>query len=418
MTPDRKAKSATGAWLLHHDQKLSNAKTTEFENIATAGRAARLLSAISREIEWEVPMDRINELARANGIRKHEVKGLLDALSEQGLLDVEASGVSVLGVSQARLLEHAADLFESQAPEKAERAVLDLAEMASHKPVSKRDCTEEIADTHKLASAEIAQLFDVSEKIGFVDYESDGEDRLYFNGTLFRRGAAEKARSIIEGLKQEERDRLAEVEALLTKAGCLQLEPIQQLLGMQLWSKLHQIGYFEVSSLLNERGETLFVMRPSALVKYVPSGLADMLDDAKALASSLTYGIIKSDYARGQIRDPSVLIGALINRGYVEGPVAAIRQDYQVPERRGVVQVTPSPKGHRLTLLKPEVGEMARDLILKGDASAIAAQVVIGTSASQFIGPENKRVFERLKAVPETKASVSRTLDILRKSVR
>src|SRR4051794_3231141 len=134
MTIDRSAKSATGAWLLHHDQKLSNAKTTEFENIATAGRASRLLSAISREIEWEVPIDRVNELARGNGIRRHEVRGLLDALSEQGLLDVGATGVSVLGVSQSRLLEHAADLFEAQTPERSERAVLDLAEMASRKP--------------------------------------------------------------------------------------------------------------------------------------------------------------------------------------------------------------------------------------------------------------------------------------------
>ena len=87
-------------------------------------------------------------------------------------------------------------------------------------------------------------------------------------------------------------------------------------------------------------------------------------------------------------------------------------------EKRGVVQVTPSTKGHRLTLLKSEVGEMSRDLILKGDASAIAAQVIIGSSAGRFSGPESKRVIERVHTVPETRASVSRTLDILRKTVR
>jgi len=100
-------------------------------------------------------MERVNELARANGIRRHEVRGLLDTLSSQGLIDVSASGIAVLGVSQSRLLEHAAEVFEAQGPEDAERAVIDLAEMASQKPVSKADCSEELSDTHKLSKIEI-----------------------------------------------------------------------------------------------------------------------------------------------------------------------------------------------------------------------------------------------------------------------
>ncbi len=408
----------TGAWLLHHDQKLSHAKTTEFENIATAGRSARILSAISRESEWDVSMDRVQELARANGIRRHEVKGLLETLSGQGLIDLGTSGVAVLGVSQALLLEHAANIFDSLGPESEEKATIELAELASQLPVSKLECMSDMADKFKISSANITQLFDVSERIGFVDYEKDGDDRIYFNGTLFRRGSADKARNILDGMTAEERGRLQTVQGLFASSGCLQLETVRQELGPQLWSKLHQIGFFDVSSLTNERGETIFVMLPSALSKYIPGGLADMLDDAKALASSLTYGIIKSEYARGQIRDPAALLNALISRGYVEGPVAAIHQDYQVLERRGVVRVTPTSKGHRLTLHKTEIGEMARDLILKGDASAVAAQVVIGSLASQFYGPETKRIAERLNPIPETRASVSRTLDILRKSAR
>ena len=99
-----------------------------------------------------------------------------------------------------------------------------------------------------------------------------------------------------------------------------------------------------------------------------------MHDDAKALASSLTYGILKSNSVRGQITMPDKLMGALINRGYVEGWAEAIKQDYQTLERRGVVQVTSSSRGNRLTLYKPEVGEMARELILRGDASEAAAK--------------------------------------------
>jgi hypothetical protein len=54
--------------------------------------------------------------------------GLLGELQSQGLIDAGAAGVSVLGVSQARLLDHAADIFESHDPDGLERAAIDLAE--------------------------------------------------------------------------------------------------------------------------------------------------------------------------------------------------------------------------------------------------------------------------------------------------
>ena len=157
-------------------------------------------------------------------------------------------------------------------------------------------------------------------------------------------------------------------------------------------------------------------MKPAALAKFVPGGLADMLDDAKALASSLMYGILKSEYARGQIRDPQRLLNALVGRGYVEGPVAAIKQDYQLLERRGVVQVTPTPQSNLLTLLKPEVGTMASELILRGNAAQTAIQIVVGSRQASFEGPERTRHAERLKNVPEAKSGASRALDVLRKS--
>lgn len=416
---DEKLNSETvGAWLLHHDQKLTTSQTTEFETIALAGRAARLLSAVSREVEWDVPMTRVNELARANGIRAHEVAGLLGALKSQGLVDVAANSISVLGVSQARLLHHAEAVFEANGPDEIERASIKLAELSSKKPLSKRDCSEQLSDEFHLSSSETNELFDLAENIGFVDYEQLADERIYFNGTLFRRDIASKAKAVFETLSREEAEKLAELDSALSSRGCIPLSRAKQMLGDTLWSKLLQIGYLEVSTITNESGDASFVMKPSALAKYVPSGLADMLDDAKALASSFTYGIVHSFHARGQIRDPAALIGALINRGSVQGTVEAIRQDYQILERRGVVQVTRSGSSNKLTLLKPEVGKMARDLIVKGDATAVAAQMLAQGNATSFVGPESTRRAERRKPVPESKSSVSRTLDILRKTVR
>ena len=409
------AKGVVGGWLLHHDQKLLNSKTVEFENIATAGRSARLLSAISKEDHWSVENDRIVELGRQLGIRKHELLGLLDILASEGLVQIGDGVVTVLGVTQARLLDHAANIFDAHEPTGLEYAAIDLAERGSTSPVRRTDCAEELSDTHRLSRVELEDLFTQSEHIGFVDYEGMGEDRLYFNGSLFKRDHADKARRILDNLTTTEQQNLLVADERLRSTGCLPAASVHKILGDVLWSKLHQIGYFEVSIVSNEYGSTEFVTKPEALTKFVPSGLADMLDDAKALSSSLTFGILASPTHRGRINSPSVLMDAFINRGYVEGWASAIKRDYTALERKGVVQVSSSSKGHRLTLLKPEVGKMARELVLKGNAASIAAELIIGNRTTDFTGPEAARTEERRKEIPEAKASAARSLNILRK---
>ena len=406
----------TGAWLMHHDQKLSAVKSTEFGSITTAGRAARLLSYISKEDQWSVPLERVQTLAQANGIRKHEVAGLLTELKNVGVVDQSAAGVAILGVSQNNLFQHAATKFEEQTPSGLERAALELSELASQSPVDESAVSGRLADEHKLSKSETADLTALSKQIGFVDHEAIRDKTLLFNGSLFKRGDAQKSQIILDGLDATERQNLVDADARLTASGCLPEDTISILLGPKLWSKLHQIGYYQVSQVTNENGSTRFVTRPAALVKYVPGGLADMHDDAKALASSLTYGILKSSRARGKIQDPAVLMNVFINRGYVEGWARAIKEDYQALERRGVVTVSQSSDGFRLTLQKPEIGRMAQDLILKGDASEAAARATIGSQAGEFVGPEGARVAERLKDVPETRRAASLALDSLRKA--
>ena len=108
-------------------------------------------------------------------------------------------------------------------------------------------------------------------------------------------------------------------------------------------------------------------------------------------------------------------MNAFVGRGYVEGWASAIKRDYIALERRGVVQVSSSSSGHRLALLKPEIGRMARELVLKGNAANVAAELVIGNRTTDFAGPEAARTEERRKDVPEAKAAAARSLNILRK---
>ena len=408
-------KKTQGAWLLHHDQKLTQTNSVSFEGIATAGRSARLLSVISKERNHTISMERVIVLAHELGVRRLEVPGLLNELSAQGLIDRSDNGVAVLGVTQASLLDHAADIFASQAPSGLEGAVIELSEIGSHSPVRRSDCEELLSDKYKLSLNQRNDLFQQSEEIGFTDYEGDAADRLYFNGALFKRDQAVKAKLLLQNLLPDERARMLQADELLEKCGCVQAGALKKVLGDRLWNKLHQIAYFEVSVVSNEAGQTEFVTKPEAISKFIPNGLSDMLDDAKALSASSTYGIVKSSSARGRIRSPMVLMNALINRGYVEGRANALIEDYKVLERRGVVTVLKTSKGYKLTLEKPEIGRMAKELILKGDASQAAAEVIVGSNAAQYFGPEIARSHQRKKTVQMASSDISRSLNILRK---
>lgn len=221
----------TGAWLMHHDQKLSAVKSTEFESITTAGRAARLLSYISTEDDWSVPFARVQTLAQANGIRRHEVAGLLSELEKVGVIDQSTGAVAVLGVSQNKLFNYAATVFEEQSPTGLERAALELSELASQSPVEEADSAARLADEYKLSKAETRDLTVLSKQIGFVDHETLQDKTLLFNGSLFKRDDARKSQIILDGLTANERQNLLEAMTALARLAVCRKRRSPQSLG-------------------------------------------------------------------------------------------------------------------------------------------------------------------------------------------
>src|SRR5262249_36390257 len=158
---------------------------------------SRLLSYISKEEQWSVPIERVHVLAQVNGIRRHEVPGLLTALDSAGVIDQGSGGVSVLGINQANLFKHANSVFENQTPTNIERAALELADKASDSPVEQNAITAELGDVFRLPLRERTDLLTLSKQIGFVDHEAVSDQTLLFNGSLFKRENAAKSRTIL-----------------------------------------------------------------------------------------------------------------------------------------------------------------------------------------------------------------------------
>ncbi len=410
-------KKTKGSWLIHHTNKLQKfSSQRDYERIFLAGKAGILLSAISADQQRSLSRERVEALAAAASINSlFELPQLLQTLADRQLIDTSANGIAVLGVSTVTTLQHTADIFDALTPTNVEQAALILSEQASLMPISKREALESFGDTFRTTNTQTDKMVADAETIGFVDSEelSTGET-LLFNGNLFRQDNPAKIKRVLDALAPGEQRSLNDLTSQLQRQACIELSEARLILGEPLFNKVMSIGLFDVNVVSNTQEETGFVTLPSAFRKYSSSMVEDAFDLAKAFVSSITYGMTKSTYARGKIELVDVLLSTLV-RGEPVGPVRAIAEDYKILELKGVVRVQQGSKkgrvGPMLYLLKREVGELALQVIRKGDVSEHSLDVLPSAAVTRYSGPEDNREKVRRK---QRAADPTATNDILR----
>lgn len=409
-------KKTQGAWLLHHARKIQATTNQDFDSIAFAGKSGTLLSAISAERQSVVTQQRLEALARANHISpKTELPAILAELARQKLILPGNGGVDVLGLTGHSVLEHTSRIFDESSHEAHEDAVIFVSEIASETPTTDKAIAEVVSDRLKLSRKEVGDTLDLATNIGFFDSEPiSAQEKLLFNGNLFRRDDARKVNAILSTLKAPEAALLTEVNQKLQETGCLPLDAVSRILGQDLFARLHSIGLFDVSVVGNDQGKSHFVTRPAAFSKFSNSIADDALDLAKALVASLTYGMTVSSYYRGRIQMVSALMNKLI-AGHSVGPATAIGSDYQALELKGVVAVTPADNGmFAMKLLKPEVGRLALAVIEDGDITAESVSHIPGARITEYVAPELNREVQRKNATEAVKLKARDLLQEIR----
>jgi hypothetical protein len=354
-------KKVKGSWLIHHTNKLQVVTNQRgYENTFMAGKAGILLSAISSNNQITISNERLRALSQAASINlPFELPKLIEVLKYRNLIETVGDEIAVLGVTTTSALQHTVEIFEDLSPLSIENAAIELAEKTSEKPLNDKEACEEIGDLYCLSGKEVTQLMYDVEEIGFVDVEKIGKDeKLYFNGNLFRRDAAKKIKKVLDSLSPSDQCCLIEVNGLLKQKACIPVDEAIKIFGEKLFQRVAAIGLFDVNIVSNSTEEIGFLTLPSAFSKFSSSMIEDAFDLAKAFVSSITYGMTKSRYERGQIQMVDALLAALI-RGESVGPVPAIAEDYKILEFKGVVQVYHGSKkgrvGPMLRLLKKEV---------------------------------------------------------------
>jgi hypothetical protein len=413
-------KKTEGAWLIRHSQKLQAiAGAVEFQEIEFAGMCGILLSALASDNETTLKKRRVEPIAKSAGLNVHtDLPAILKTRTERQLIDQsEAGDVVVLGLTTPTVLTHTTDIFRATEPAQTEVAAVFLAEETSRAPAVYKDLRDHLSGTFELRIDQTDALLARSIEIGFVDAQKvDSGNQLLFNGNLFRVENAKKIESILLSLSSVDRANMNELEERLKTKGCVEETLARTLLGNVLFDKLHSIGVFDVSQVSNEAETTYYVTRPGAFGKFGNTIADDALDLAKALVSSLTYGMTRRSASLGRIRMLNALLDKLI-RGETLNPSTAAGHDYKILELKGVVEVRPAGGGmFRMRLLKKEVGKHAKKILNFGDASEESLPILPGAAVTVYRGPEHTRGIKR-KRLTESQvclqldASVVATMD-------
>ncbi len=412
-------KEITGAWIIHHGRKLvldANGPA-EFPAIDEAAKAATLLTRLGQTTQANIPKAEVRAIAVASGLNpRHELTGLLQVMEKKRLIEQTDNEVSVLGVTTRGSLGHAADMYQDAEPTLYEQASISLAEIASEAPVRRVEISEVIGDQYHLSTAQVSDFLNRAEEIGFIDKEGDGDDRLLFNGNLFRRESVAKTQKVLASLTQIDQKLVLEVGEQLSQSGCLTVVHVENVLSKILFEKLVAAGVYDLNQVTNEQGSHVYVTAPSAFHKFVDPMVDDCFDMAKSLVAALTYGMTSRSSSQGKISMLPALLGKLIAGGEI-GPATAIGQDYRVLEVNRVVKLRPHPdypERFFMRLLKTEVGQLALYVLTQGNAYAQSLTDLPSAPMSGYIGPEASRTSVRKHQSTMSKRTTRDVLEAVR----
>ncbi len=406
-----------GAWIIHHSNKLSSVtlNSSDYDQLNFAGKCGMLLNGIAASEQTILSKQRVNALASAAGIStKLELPVILNELKRQRLIDVSSREISVLGLSTGETLSHTARIYDESDPTPAEQAAIDVAESASESPLSEKSACEKISDSFRIRIAETKESISQFNDSGFVDSESIGNDRILFNGNLFRKEDIRKINGVLSSFSSAEEGKIRYLLSLLDSKGCISIEEALKVTSKVIIDKLVSIAFIDINTIGNEIGTYMYVTRPSAFKKFSNPVIDDAFDLAKAFLTSLTFGMTKSSYYRGRIRMIEALMYKLIN-GHWVGPATAIGQDYKILELKGVIQVRKETGGmFSMKLLKKDIGELAYKVITDGEASTSCMAQFPSVSATKYVAPEPNRVVKRKKQPEPIKKGIATLLNDLR----
>jgi len=297
----------------------------------------------------------------------------------------------------APVIVQAVRVLDQLRPGITELAVLHSVEIASWAPLTasqhrqqvvKRGFDDQTADR----ATRLGLAAGVNSKVRSTDL---GEDVVY-NPNVWGAKHLEIA-SFLRSLPPAERDALL---GMCEQASTRPSLAISHYAGYdaRVLQSARKVGLLQAATVKSSRpGTTPQTYLFSPLMEIVDQALAttEALHQRKLFVAHILYGYEKATAGGGQIRDPVVLVDALLRRGVV-GPASNIATDYHLVEAAGILAVEEVGGGRALLkLVKLEIVEGGLGWLEQALSSTRTGSVVDLAQLrppTEFITPERDRV--------------------------
>lgn len=383
---DDETKVRIGAWILSlgkiaagpHGDKLAE---SDFESIILAGSGARFFSAI-RTLE-EVSARREEGFRLTYELSRPELSSAISVLDALGLLSVnpkakdEQTKLHVKPSTREDVYRAASALFEHFEPSDCARVAIGILDATAYFPQKRDQLISSIVTGLGVDETIVARALKHLEVIGAIQFthETLGAEPLVYNPIRFQYKDEDAARALNALNPRQKEIALGIIEFVSKNPGV----PVPPSMRGQVYEVLKKAGVIDVSVFAPRSGMSAheFPTLPAAwgtVVSSQPSkgAGADLVDDAKALLTSLRYGEHFSTISGGRIKDPFVLLRALVRRGVI-GPATNIGTDHMLIVRRGIVDIVENPAlpgRYSMELRKAEIAEPVLQM-LSGEGGTV-----------------------------------------------
>ena len=374
--------------------------SAEIEPLLLAGKTMDYAARLKGFKAAQLTPDVVENFAKMAGIgRPSLLNPTLPTLKKADVVSFTTSGADLAGVEEyvgitGTLVEQTYRVLMGLNPTADKFALLHSVELASLAPLTESNHLHKLVrrgfkDGVAQHGYQLALSVGVNKRIPSPDLGEDVVFNPYVWGTRqisiakFLRSLPSAERDVMLGLCEQASDRPG-----LTLPS-LQTSP-QALVSAR---KVDLVQATTVKSSAAGGSSQTYVFSPLLETEDDKACTTEALHQRKMFVAHILFGIEEAMSGGGQIKDPTLLVRRLYQRGFV-GSETNIGTDYHLLEAQGIVSVEPDEDGRAfLRMVKPEIVKDELDWLERtvGNVSSGAPPSELLLPPSQFVTPEQDR---------------------------
>lgn len=382
------------------DGRIPLTTAAEIEPLLFAGKAMDFAARLKNFKAAQLTPDLVENFAKMAGIgRPSLLNPILPALKRADVVDFTTSGADLAGVEElvgvtGTLVEQSYRVLMELNPTADGLALLHSVELASWAPLTESDHLHQLVrrgfeDQVAQHGYQLALSAGVNKRIP----SSDLGEKVVFNPYVWGTGQISIAK-FLRSLPSAERDVMLELCEQASDRPGLALPSLQT--SRKAIASARKVGLIQATTVKSSAAggaSQTYVFSPLLETEDDKAHTTEALHQRKMFVAHILFGVEKARSGGGRIKDPTLLVRRLHQRGVV-GPATNIGTDYHLLEAQGIVSVEPD-YGNRayLRMVKPEIVKDGLDWLERaggmGGNGDVSPKLL--RSPSQFVTPEQDR---------------------------